>query len=122
MWTVPLVAARVFLGFMAANHAGRSLGSIDTGLVLGLAFVLAARFRDIGWPAWIGPAILLGTVLVVPLVVLGFAVANNAGDQMMEWLTLYGFASGIVNLVLLIVAGSMPGKPDVGAEAAQVFE
>jgi hypothetical protein len=121
MWAVPLVAGHVFLTLMMMSGTATSLGSIDTGLIIGLAYVLAGRFRDVGWPAWIGPTILVGTMLGLPFLVLGIAIMNNAGGQMMQWLSLYGLFSGPVNLVLLIVAGSMPSKPEP-VEVAQVFE
>jgi hypothetical protein len=121
MWAVPLAAGHVILGMIMMSGAASSVGSIDTGLIIGLAYVLAARFRDIGWPVWIGPTILIGTMLGLPFLVLGIAIANHAGDQMMQWLSLYGLISGPVNLVLLIVAGSVPGKP-APVDVAAAFE
>jgi len=122
MWAVPLVAGHVILALVMMSGTATSLGSIDTGLIIGLAYVLAARFRDIGWRAWIGPAILIGTMLVLPL--LGFVIvaANHAGGQAVDWLSVYGLFSALVNFILLIVAGSMPGKPEPSADIAQVFE
>jgi len=122
MWAVPLALGHVLLGALAATSVGSSLGAIDNGIIIGLAFVLAARFRDIGWPAWIGPAVLLGTMVVVPLVAVGLALMNHAVDQMMAWFPLYGGVSSVVNLVLLIVAGSVAGKTDPSAEVGHVFE
>ena len=90
MWTVPLVLGHLVLTFVMVSGTASSLGSLDTGLIVGLAWVLAARFRDIGWPAWIGPTILLVTMLGLPILVLGVAIMNNAGDQIMQWLSLYG--------------------------------
>jgi hypothetical protein len=115
------VLGHVVLTFLMVSRTASSLGSIDTGLIVLLALALARRFRDIGWPAWIGPTILIGTMLVLPFAVLGIAVANHAGDDLMQWLTLYGMFAGPFNLVLLIVAGSLPGKP-APVEVAQVFE
>jgi hypothetical protein len=122
MWTVPLVLGHLVLTFLMVSGTASSLGSLDTGLIVGLAWVLAARFRDIGWPAWIGPTILLVTMLGLPILVLGVAIMNNAGDQIMQWLSLYGLIAGPVNLVLLIVAGSVPGKPAPSTDVAHVFE
>ncbi|HLH90368.1 MAG TPA: hypothetical protein VKX28_18100 [Xanthobacteraceae bacterium] len=121
MWAVPLVAGHVILGLMMMSGTATSLGSIDTGLIIGLAVVLAARFRDIGWPAWIGPTILIGTMFGLPFLVLGIAAANGTGSRMMGWLSLYGLFSVPVNLILLIVAGSVPGKPEP-VDVAHVFE
>jgi len=122
MWAVPLVLAHVILAVMVANNVNSSLGSIDTGLIIGLAYVLVGRFRDIGWPVWIGPVILIGTMFVLPFVVFGVVAANKGGGRMMDWLSLYSLFSGPVNLILLIVAGSMPSKPEPNNEIAHVFE
>ncbi|HEY1544154.1 MAG TPA: hypothetical protein VGG01_17250 [Xanthobacteraceae bacterium] len=98
----------------------RALGWVDNGIIISLAMALAWRFRDIGWPVWIGPTILLGTMLGLPVLVLGYAIANHAPDVMAS-ISLAGLVSVPVNVVLLIVAGSVPGKPASG-ELAQVFE
>jgi hypothetical protein len=121
MWAVPLVLGHVVLTLLLVSGPASSLGSVDTVLIAFLAIALARRFRDIGWSAWIGPTILLGTMLGLPLVVVGIALVNGAGDQMMEWLSLYGLVAGPLNLVLLIVAGSVPGKP-VATDVTHVFE
>jgi hypothetical protein len=120
-WAVPLVLGHVLLSVLAMNGLSK-IGFIDTVIIVFLARTLAWRFRDIGWPVWIGPTILIGTMLVLPLLVVGYAIANNAGDDITQWFSLVGLISGPVNLILLIVAGSVPGKPTVGGEVAQVFE
>jgi len=40
----------------------------------------------------------------------------------MQWLSLYGLIAGPMSLVLLIAAGSVPGKPVPSTDVAQVFE
>ena len=120
-WAVPLVAGHVVLSLLFANGGvPRALGWVDNGIIISLAMALAWRFRDIGWPVWIGPTILLVTMLGLPFLVVGFAIANHARDAM-AWISVGGLVSVPVNLVLLIVAGSVPGKPP-SAEVAQVFE
>jgi len=96
---------------------------IDDVILIFLSIALARRFRDIGWPVWIGPTILLVTI-GLPFLGIGIAVMNHAGDQIMQWLPLYGLISGPLNLVLLIVAGFVPGKPAraQNIEVAHVFE
>ena len=121
MWAVPIVLGHLVLTFLMVSGTASSLGSLDTGLIIFLAIALARRFRDIGWPAWIGPTILLVTMLGLPILVLGVAIMNNAGGQIMQWLSLYGMIAGPLNLVLLIVAGSVPSKP-APVEVAHVFE
>lgn len=121
MWVVPLVLGRVFFAVLVATGAARSIASAGDVLLIFLAIALARRFRDIGWPVWIGPTILLVTMVGGPFAVMFVAFAYHAGSRMMDWLSLYGLVSVPVNLVLLIVAGSVPGKP-APVEVAHVFE
>lgn len=121
MWAIPLVLGHVLMSVLAMNGLSK-LGFIDTVIIVFLARTLAWRFRDIGWPVWIGPAILVGTMLVLPILVVAYAVAKHATDDITQWFSLVGLVSGPVNLILLIVAGSVPGKRQVGSEVAQAFE
>ena len=114
MWVVLLV-----LGHALANLSTSEPGSsapfpmigIDEVILILLAIALARRFRHIGWPVWIGPTILLITI-GLPFLGIGIiAMMNQGGDQIMQWLPLYGLISGPLNLVLLIVAGFVPRKP-----------
>jgi len=126
MWVVLLV-----LGHALANLSTSEPGSsapfpmigIDEVILILLAIALARRFRHIGWPVWIGPTILLGTI-GLPLLGIGIALMNHAVDQIAPWLPLYGLISGPLNLVLLIVAGFVPGKSARAEhiEVARVFE
>jgi hypothetical protein len=122
MWVVPLVLGHLVLSAVIMRGVAGPFGSFDNVIVVFLAIALARRFRDIGWPVWIGPTILLLTMIGLPFLILGFAMMKHAGDQVMQWLSLYGLISGPVTLVLLIVAGSVPGKPAPRIEVAQVFE
>ncbi|HEY4919980.1 MAG TPA: hypothetical protein VII40_07740 [Xanthobacteraceae bacterium] len=121
MWAVPLVLGHLVLGFIMMNGNIGPFGVVDTLIIVWLARALASRFRDIGWPVWIGPTILLVTMLGLPFLVLGYGIMSGAGDQIMQWFSLIGLIAGPVNLVLLIVAGSVPGKPEP-TEIAHVFE
>jgi hypothetical protein len=128
---VPLVFGHVILSSLLVPGSATGLGSVDTivlgavdTIVLGwLARTLARRFRDIGWPAWIGPTILLITMVVPPLVIVGIAIASHAGAKVMGWWSLYGLLFGPLNFALLVVAGSLPGTPAIRTtEIAEVFE
>ena len=141
-WAIPLVLGFVVLAILrrGAVRAAYSVGGTDTVvivvtamalarlvLIVLLAMALARRFRDIGWRAWIGPTILLVTMLVppflVPSVIYAIAIyteATSMGD-IREWTSMVGWISDCVSLVLLIVAGSMPGRP-ASIEVAHVFE
>src|SRR5215472_627276 len=92
MWVVLLV-----LGHALANLSTSEPGSsapfpmigIDEVILILLAIALARRFRHIGWPVWIGPTILLGTI-GLPLLGIGIALMNDAVDPIKQWLPLWG--------------------------------
>src|SRR5215472_81829 len=80
-WAIPLMLGLVVLAILGVSGAAR-VGGIDTVvivvsakalvrlvLILLLAMALARRFRDITWPAWIGPTILLVAMLGLPVLV-----------------------------------------------------
>src|SRR5262249_27240917 len=71
----PLVRGLVVFAIVSRGGAARSVGGVNAlfdvesamafvrlVLIVLLAMPLARRFRDIGWRAWIGPAILLVTM------------------------------------------------------------
>ena len=121
MWTVPLVLGHVVLAyrllfFPLTLGIASSLASTDTLVLVLLAIALARRIRDIGRPAWIGPTILFVTMFGVPFVIIA------TDGKLMPWLLLdwtpliqtwsgWGMVATPVNLVLLVVAGLLPGKP-----------
>ena len=73
-------------------------------------------------PAWIGPTILLFTTLGPPFFVFATYV-NDIGNDIREWVSMAGWISASVDLVLLIVAGSVPGKASAqNIEVAHVFD
>jgi|SRR5215471_4008254 len=112
MWVVLLVLGHVLANVSMPRVPAALLPmiGIDEVILILLAIALARRFRDIGWPVWIGPTILLVTI-GLPFLGIGIiAMMNHASDQIMQWLPLYGLISGPLNLVLLIVAGFVPGK------------
>src|SRR5262245_26671330 len=74
-WAIPLVLGLVLFEL---NPVGRvepvlidfivvcAMVLVRLVLIVLLAMALARRFRDIGWPAWIGPTILLVTTFGPP--------------------------------------------------------
>jgi uncharacterized membrane protein YhaH (DUF805 family) len=113
MWVVLLVLGHVLANVSMPRDSAALMPmiGIDEVILILLAIALARRFRDIGWPVWIGPTILLITI-GLPFLGIGIiAMMNHGGDQIMQWLPLYGLISGPLNLVLLIVAGFVPRKP-----------
>jgi hypothetical protein len=118
MWAVPLLIAHVLLNVVTLS-GGQGLGGLDTVVILWLAFRLAGRFYDIGWPAWTGPLFMIATMLVFPLAFVGYAIASHLppADFMRELNMISGIV-GLANLLLIIVAGSVPGRAT--ADAPQV--
>jgi len=55
---------------------GRGFGALNTVIILWLAFRLAGRFSDIGWPPWNGPSLMIRTMLIAPLVAVGYAIVS----------------------------------------------
>jgi uncharacterized membrane protein YhaH (DUF805 family) len=140
-WAIPLALGLVVLPILSVSGAvrlvGGTIGAINTvvivvfaiGLVrlvllVLLAVALARRFRDIRWPAWIGPTILFVTMLGLPFLGVSYATATYDSDIVLEWGWMAGWISDSVSLVLLIVAGSVPGKAPraQNIEVAHVFE
>ena len=149
-WAIPLVLGLVVLVILGRSGAFRLAGELYTGLnardamvlaqgaaglvmlllMLLLAMALARRFRDIGWPAWIGPTILLVTLLGPPFFFAGYQSYALSTYGYEVWNDIRVQASYVVrisesvSLVLVIVAGSMPGKSARAQriEVAQVFE
>jgi hypothetical protein len=116
MWAIPLTAAHLLLMILSVQGF-KGLGPLDTVLIFVLAGILARRFRDIGWPVWIGPSFLIVTMLVVPLVAAGYGIASRAPPaQLLQWIGQIGQISGPANLLLLVLAGSVPSRP-IAAEA-----
>jgi hypothetical protein len=124
LWAVPLVIGHVVMSVAIMKGYRGPLPFFDIGVLGCLAFVLSRRFRDIGWPAWIGPTILLGTVVVIPWSVVGVAYVTHLAPLKLLWsLGLIGLANVAINFVLLVVAGSVAGKPRVAAaELAAQFD
>ncbi len=115
-WATCLVLGHILLTL--ATISGAKLGALDSLVVIALALAVGARFRDIGWPQWTGVTFVVLTMLVGPLIVTAYAIANNLRPpQFMEAMNVYGWFSGPLNLALLIVAGSMPGRAVAPAES-----
>lgn len=110
VWVVPLVLGHVLLTFMMVSGA-KGFGAIDTLLVLFYARVLGSRFRDIGWPGWIAPTFVIVTMIVIPLLGLGIAIGSHTRpDEFMNLISSIGSIMGPANLLLMVVAGVVPGR------------
>ena len=109
-WVVPLLMARA--GVAALGAAGfKTLGAFDTFIIIVLATLVAARFRDIGWRGWIGASFVIATMLVAPLAFFAYVIATNIPPaQVMDALNAISQIGGIANLMLLVVSGSVRGS------------
>ena len=104
-WAIPLVIAHVGLSGVAMAGVN-GMGALDALVIVMLAALVARRFRDIGWRGWIGGSFVIATMLVAPLAVAAYAIANNLRPaQFMEAMNEVGLVTGAANLVLLAVAG-----------------
>jgi hypothetical protein len=110
LWAIPILFVHGLVAVAIAYNVKTSLGPVDTGLIVVLAMALAGRFRDIGWPVWIGPTFLLGTALVMPLALLFYMISiGTAGSAYLPAMTGIGLFSSLGNIVLLVVARCVPG-------------
>ena len=109
LWAVCLVSGHIVLSLLSAG--GGPFGAVDTLAIVALAMVLGARFRDIGWPVWIGPTFMLVTMLALPLAAVGYAIATKLSPPaLLNLMNAIGLVAGPANLLLLIVAGFIPGS------------
>lgn len=109
-WAIPLVIAHLVLS-VAAMAGVNGMGAVDTLIIIILAALVAYRFRDIGWRGWIGGSFVIATMLVAPLAVTVYAIANNLRPaQFMEVMNEVGLVTGVANLVLLAVAGFVQSR------------
>jgi len=108
LWAFCLVAAHIVLTLLTMK--GAPFGAVDSLAVVALALVVGARFRDIGWPVWIGVTFVLVTMLALPLAATGYAIASGLSTPMfVDLMNRIGLFVGPVNLLLLVVAGAVPG-------------
>src|SRR5215471_1523323 len=119
-WAIPIVLAHMVLTYLITNTRGGTTGpwgGFDTILLVFLATALARRFRDIGWPVWTGPTFVVVTMVVIPMGVFGYAFASHPSTQdLLQWISSVGMVTGPLNLLLILVAGCVPGRPDLDAE------
>jgi uncharacterized membrane protein YhaH (DUF805 family) len=109
-WATPLVIAHVGLATLPVAGAN-AMGAFDTFIIIMLATLVARRFRDIGWRGWIGGTFMIATMGVAPLAVFAYAIATNFPPaQLTDAVNSVGLVSGIANLVLLVVSGSVRGS------------
>ena len=110
VWVVPMLLGHILLTFMTVTGA-KGLGVVDTLLLIFYSRVLGSRFRDVGWPVWIAPAFVIVTMIAIPLVGVGIAISSQVRPaEVLNWLGSITAITGPANLLLMIVAGSVPGR------------
>jgi len=91
-----------------APQTFNALRSIDTGLAVGLAIVVGARFADIGWSRWLGITLVVLVMLVLPVVLIFVSppVVSGPLASPLDALPDLIWISTVALIVLLVVAGA----------------
>jgi hypothetical protein len=90
------------------------LKHVETGMVCALAFVVGARFADIGWRRWLGIVLTFLFAAIVPILLFFLFVVLSNPPKTKNPLDLIPDNAWIATLllvVLLIVAGSKKSRP-----------
>lgn len=108
---VGIIFALKFGVVIALTMAPRSfpfLGHFETWLMLGLAFVVGARFADVRWPRWLGITLVILTTLVAPvaLVLLQPPRTTPPPANPLDALPDLTWICSLALVVLLVVVGS----------------
>ena len=115
IWIGVLLVAKVLIGTVVATQFeagsgssdGSFLRSLDTGVAIGIAFAVGGRFRDAGWPGWLGIVLTLLIMMVLPVVAL-FVVMPKGDAALGDLFGTVGIVSTVLLLALIGVAGSRP--------------
>jgi len=115
MWVIPIALAHLLLSMLAASSMSLGVtspwGTMDTLVIFVLAMAIAGRFRDIGWPSWIGGLFPVVTMLLLPFAALVYEIsAGNAAHHFPESLMVVGQFNLAANCLLIVLAGSVPGR------------
>ena len=120
-----VIAIRLGGGLLANERLiAPSLGrAVDWATLVVLAAVLAKRFRNFGWPGWIGVIALIGTAVLpfaLYLFLNGGPRARTRDAVVESWA---GTASSLLLLMLVVLTG-LPGtsrsRPDRRAPAERI--
>ena len=113
IWVVVLLAMKTGIALAMESGGSGALSNVDTFIVVALAFVVAARFADAGWPRWIAAVLIILIMFVAPLIIL---LAVPSTSAMPEGLPNLLYLTTAALAVLLVVAGIRPSAaPDAAA-------
>ena len=104
-----LAKAAVFqIGTM--NPTVSFLSALDMIVIIAIAATVAARFRDIGWPIWIGVTLVLLCMIVVPFG--AFAVVGlGAKVDLLAVMNAVTILTMAVITALVVLAGCVKSRP-----------
>jgi uncharacterized membrane protein YhaH (DUF805 family) len=89
------------------------LRHVDNAAFVALLIVVAARFKDIGWPRWTGVCFLILVMAVLPVVLLFAVVKPPLGlppAGVIDAMAQCGWVSTLLLLLFLIFAGTRPSQ------------
>jgi hypothetical protein len=122
MYAVPLVVGHAIVSLIVTVSWFGGLGGLDIVILWWLARVVGSRFRDIGWPAWAGISFVIVTMMALPLIAVAVAAAVEP-RRTLEVLNVTGLVVAPLNLLLIVVAGSVPGTATTSlARLAAAFD
>jgi len=105
-----LAKAAVFqIGTM--NPTVSFLSALDMIVIIAIAATVAARFRDIGWPIWIGVTLVLLCMIVVPFGAFAVVVGLGAKVDLLAVMNAVTIVTMAIIVALLIVAGCVKSRP-----------
>jgi len=93
------------------NPTASFLSALDMIVIVAIAATVSARFRDIGWPIWIGVTIVLLCMIVVPFGAFEVVVGLGVQADLLAVMNAVTIATMVVIVALLIVAGCVKGRP-----------
>jgi hypothetical protein len=115
--TLNLVIGRLLL----IEEQGQLLSFFTAIVVVAIAWVVGARFRDVGWPRWLGVATVFVITLFLPFF-LGFIAAADLIPGLKELLAYVGIPGRGVMIMLFIayvIAGTPPSRrPAIAARSS----
>ena len=117
---VVLEALNLAVGkLLLIEEQGQLFSFFSAAIVVAIAWVVGARFRDIGWPRWFGVTMVFTITFLLPLV-LGFTVAASPGlKELLVYIGIPGRGVLVMLLILYVVAGTPPSRePAVAARSA----
>jgi hypothetical protein len=87
---------------------------VDTGIIIAVAFVAGARFKDAGWLRWLGIALVVLITMVLPILILSVVDWTPDSENPLDGLPPQIWLSTAAFFALLIVAGIKPSAPVPG--------